>query len=309
MSSKPKLRNRIFTIVAVILVLLVVFYLAICTYAILEVTKTGSDENPKPLEPTPADFGLNYMDVRFPARNDGLEIAGWFIPNEGSDNAIILVHGRHENRASAMEGTYPQFAAALHEAGFAVLMIDVRGHGQSAPARYDFGLKAKNDVLGAVDWLLAQGFPHGYIGAMGISLGGGAVNYAAAEEPAIGAIVGDSTYSDLNPIIEAQWQEESGLPNFFLPGVFLMHRILFGFDLQDAVPLEAIRTSEPRPYLVVHCKVDDMVSIDQAEAMAAAVPNADFWYIEDGCEHAQINTVMPEEYEAHIIPFFVKSLP
>ncbi len=309
MSSKPKTSRRVITILLTLVLVLIVFYLAICTYAILEVTDTPDpSEEEQPHKPTPAEFGLTYMDVKFPARDDGLEIAGWFIPNGDSDNAIILVHGRHENMASAMEGTYPQFAAALHDAGFAVLMIDVRGHGWSAPARFDFGLKAKNDVLGAVDWLLAQGFPYGHIGAMGLSLGGGAVNYAAAEEPAIGAVVGDSTYSDLNPMIEAQCQNENGLPNFFLPGVYLMHQVLFGFDLRDAIPLEAVRTMESRPYMVVHCKLDDMVPIEQAEEMAS-ITNAESWYIDDGCEHAQINTVMPEEYEAHIIPFFVKSLP
>lgn len=309
MISKPNIWRRLFVIGAIVIIVFVVLYLAVCTYAVLEVTGIDSKYRDKPHEPTPSEFGVAYQDVRFPARNDGLEIAGWYMPNEVSNSAVILVHGRHENMATAMEGTYPQFAASLHDAGFAVLMIDVRGHGWSTEARYDFGLKAKNDVLGAVDWLKAEGFSPGNIGALGISLGGGAVNYAAAEEPAIGVVVTDSTYSDLNPIIEAQWQNESGLPNFFLPGVFMMHQILFGFDLRDAVPIDSVREMPPRPVLVVHCRVDADVPIDQAEAMVQAIPNAEHWYIEDGCEHAQINTVMPDEYAAHIIPFFEKNLP
>ena len=298
---------RIIKILLFVVVAVVILYFAICTYAVLEVTKTGGLE--KPVEPTPAEFGLEYEEVKFPARTDGLEIAGWFIPRKNSKSTIILVHGRLENRASAMGGTFPKFAAELHDAGFSVLMIDVRGHGKSAPARYDFGLKAKNDVLGAVDWLLDQGFPPGNIGAMGISLGGGAVNFAAAEEPAIGAVVGDSTFSDINPVIKALWQEESGLPNLFLPGVYLMHQIIFGFDLHDAIPITAVSTMEPRPYLVVHCMIDAAVPFKQAEEMAAAVPGSQTWYIESGCEHAQINTVMPEQYEANIIPFFIENLP
>jgi dipeptidyl aminopeptidase/acylaminoacyl peptidase len=300
--------KKLITIVAIIVIIAAILYFGVCTYAVLEVTKTGGEDNPKPLEPTPAELGVGYQDVRFPARNDGLEIAGWYLPNEGSQSAVIMVHGRHENRASAMEGTFPNLAVALHNAGFAVLMIDVRGHGQSAEARYDFGLKAKNDVLGAVDWLMAQGFAAGNIGAVGISLGGGAVNFATSEEPAIGVVVTDSTYSDINPIIEAQWQNESGLPNFFLPGVFLMHRILFGFDLRDAIPIDAVNQMQPRPVMIIHCKLDDTVPLSQAEALTQAT-NAAHWYIEDGCEHAQIYTVMPDEYEANVIPFFEKNLP
>ncbi|NIV31554.1 MAG: hypothetical protein GWN58_19325, partial [Anaerolineae bacterium] len=49
--------------------------------------------------------------------------------------------------------------------------------------------------------------------------------------------------------------------------------------------------------------------IEQAEQMAAAISGAETWYVDSGCEHAQINTVMPETYEANIIPFFVNHLP
>jgi dipeptidyl aminopeptidase/acylaminoacyl peptidase len=309
MISKPNPWKRILRIVVILFVILAVLYLGICTYAVTEVTKIAPEYRNKPHEPTPSEFGKVYEDVRFPARNDGLEIAGWYIPNEGSSSTIILVHGRHENMATAWEGTFPKFAASLHDAGFAVLMLDVRGHGYSAEARYDFGLKAKNDVLGAVDWLMAKGFAPGNIGALGVSLGGGAVNYAAAEEPAIGVVVTDSTYSDLNPIIEALWQDESGLPNFFLPGVYLMHQILYRFDLRDAIPINAIKDMEPRPVLVVHCKIDQDVPFSQAEDLVEVIPNAEHWYIDDGCQHAQIYSVMPEAYEATVIPFFEKNLP
>jgi len=310
MASKSNPRKRIFTILAIIIVVLAVLYLAVCTYAVLEVTKSGDEYREPQLahEPTPAEFGVMYEDVRFPARSDGLEIAGWYIPNEGSQNAVVLVHGRHANMATAMSGNLPKFAAALNKAGFTVLMIDVRGHGWSEEARYDFGLKSKNDVLGAVDWLMGKGFAAGQIGVLGISLGGGGVNFAAAEEPAIGAVVTDSTYSDMNPVIEALWQEESGLPNFFLPGVFLMHQIIFGFDLRDAIPVDAVRVMEPRPVLVLHCKIDDTVPFSHAEALVEAT-NADSWYIDDECEHAGLYTVKPDEYEAAVIPFFEKNLP
>lgn len=262
-----------------------------------------------PIEPNPAVFGLEYDEVRFPARNDRLEIAGWFIPNPASQSAIILIHGRNENRASAMSGTFPQFAATLHDAGFAVLMIDMRGHGQSDPARYDFGLNSKNDVLGAVDWLLTQGFEPGNIGALGISMGGAAVNYAAAEEPAIGAVVGDSTFADVSDFADFFWTHTTRMPAFFLPGIFYTHQVLFGYDMRDSVPVEAVRQMEPRPYLIVHCASDNTVPYEEAEQMAEAVDGAEIWRVDTECEHAQINAEIPEEYEEHIITFFVNNLP
>lgn len=143
--------GQAFVIALMIILMFGAVYLGICTYAVLRVTEIPPGPS---IEPKPSEFGLAYEDVHFPARNDGLEVAGWFIPKEESQCAVILVHGRYENRASAMSGQFPKLAAALYEAGYAVLMIDLRGHGESAPARFDFGIKAQNDVLGAVDWLI-----------------------------------------------------------------------------------------------------------------------------------------------------------
>lgn len=283
-------------------------YLILCAYAALAITQPENKKKAKPLKPTPLEFGLAYQSVWFPARHDGLKIAGWFIPEPSRKKVIILVHGRFENRATAMSCTFPKLAAALHKAGFSVLMIDLRGHGKSESARCDFGQISKNDVLGAVDWLIAQGFAPGQIGALGISLGGSAVNFAAAEETAITALVGDSTYSDMKPVAEIIWEYEFGLPRYFLPGVFLMHRIIVGYDIRDTVPLNVVRKMQPRPVLIIHCKTDKYIPISQAEEMVAAIPGADSWFIAEGCEHAQIHAAKPEEYESRVVAFFEKNL-
>lgn len=285
-------------------------YLALCAFAAMTITQpANTKKNAKPLKPTPAEFGTKYENIFFPARHDKLRIAGWYLPNPTSQSAILLVHGRFENRASAMSCTFPKLAAALHQAGFAVLMIDLRGHGKSQEVRCDFGKKSKNDVLGAVDWLMAQGFAPGNIGALGISLGGSAVNYAAAEETAIGALIGDSTYADMKPVAEIIWRNEYGMPGFFLPGVFLMHRLMMGFDIRDSVPINAVRKMEPRPVLIIHCKTDKFVPFNQAKAMVEAIPGAESWFIDGGCEHAQVNASIPEAYETRVMAFFKKHLP
>jgi dipeptidyl aminopeptidase/acylaminoacyl peptidase len=261
------------------------------------------------MEPNPAIFGLEYEDVRFPARNDGLTIAGWYLPNPESTSAIILIHGKDENRASAMSGTFLSFAVSLHDAGFAVLMIDMRGHGLSQDAHYDFGMTAKNDVLGAVDFLLDKGYQPGNIGALGISLGGAAVNYAAAEEPAIGAVVADSTFADTEGFVTYFWTHRTRMPAFFLPGIYLSHQVMYGYDLRVAAPIEAVSSMQPRPYLIIHSTSDESIPIKEAERLAEAAIGSETWYVDTGCEHAQINTEIPDEYEAHVISFFKQNLP
>ena len=87
----------------------------------------------------PGLYNMQYDDLRIPARGDGLEIAAWYIPSEINEYAIILVHGRDDSRMYApyTEGrcsfrAVTPFAKVLNDAGYSVMMIDLRGHGQSA---------------------------------------------------------------------------------------------------------------------------------------------------------------------------------
>jgi pimeloyl-ACP methyl ester carboxylesterase len=301
---KNKTRRRIIWIIVGIVLFLMIAYLGIGAYAISDITKPGTHDV---YDDTPADFGVEYEEVTFPARTDGLKITAWYLPNESSDKAIIIVHGRNANKQWAESGTIVAFEAALQKAGYAVLAIDLRGHGGSEEARYSFGTYDRRDVLGAVDFLKDQGFKSGKIGVVGISLGGAAVNGAVAESEDIGAVVTEGTFGDFKPVVYEQWENESGLPNFFLPGVFLMNRILFGYSLADVHPAEEIANASPRPMLVIHCTEDNIININQSNILLQAAPHAESW-IMDNCDHAELHRDYPEEYQERVIAFFDENL-
>jgi hypothetical protein len=48
----------------------------------------------------PGVYNLEFENFKFPARNDGLQIAAWYIPSEEYQRAIILVHGRDNSRSN-----------------------------------------------------------------------------------------------------------------------------------------------------------------------------------------------------------------
>ena len=87
----------------------------------------------QPLWETPAEYGLPFEDVQFPAR-DGLRLSGWFIPRkddiqEDESSTIVLVHGWPWNRLGTtaknlftdLPGASPlrflPLVKSLHEAG------------------------------------------------------------------------------------------------------------------------------------------------------------------------------------------------
>ncbi|MBE9524223.1 MAG: alpha/beta fold hydrolase [Chloroflexi bacterium] len=301
--TSTQLSMRIIKILVIILLILIVVYLGIGAYSVSQVTQIGDHDL---YFDTPASFGVEYQEVNFPSRIDELDIAAWFIPNASSDKVIIIVHGRDASKQWAESGTIVAFQADLFNAGYAVLAIDLRGHGESENARYSFGVYERRDILGAVDWLKNQGFKPGKIGVMGISLGGAAVIGAMAESEDIGAVVTEGTFAAFYPIILEQWETESGLPNFFLPGAFLMNRIMYGYSLAAVNSADEIKKSEPRPMLIIHCSEDETIDLTHPAALMEAAVHVESW-IQDECEHAELYRDYPEEYSLRVIEFFDKN--
>src|SRR5579884_4101313 len=181
---------------------------------------------------TPDSLGLEYRDVTFPSREDHLQIHGWFIPGVLPDGSlttrrtIIMVHGVRTNRADKDAGLL-ELSGHLARQGFAVLAFDMRGSGESTRAPLTLGFFEQRDVLGAVDFLQSGPLPYPelgrprVIGGWGVSMGGATLLLAAAREPAIRAIVSDSAYSNIIPILEREIPRNSRLPRIFTPGALL----------------------------------------------------------------------------------------
>jgi alpha/beta superfamily hydrolase len=254
----------------------------------------------------PGVYDLKYEDFHFPARNDGLEIAAWYIPSDQNQKVIILVHGRDNSRTNGFCDQFVPFANELHKAGFSVLMIDLRGHGQSADSRYYFGIKERQDILGAVDWLETRGYQPGQIGVLGYSLGAGSVIGAASEETDIGAIWIDSSYADIKSVIERNWIQQSGLPQIFLYSTEWMVRLLYGYDITASRPVDEIGKIAPRPIFMAHCQKDNTIPISHMDQLLSAAKNTQTWIIPVCDQHAVDKDFVPENLNNHAIGYCVQ---
>ncbi|HVR53127.1 MAG TPA: hypothetical protein VMS38_25615, partial [Pseudorhodoferax sp.] len=89
--------------------------------------------------------------VQFAARDGRARIDAWYLPAQPQQGAVILVHGRDAGRGEGGKGPSLALADRLRDVGMSVLLIDLRGHGRSSPARLSYGWHERHDVLGAVD--------------------------------------------------------------------------------------------------------------------------------------------------------------
>ncbi|HSB67242.1 MAG TPA: alpha/beta hydrolase [Anaerolineales bacterium] len=320
--SKPRIWRVLQWIVIGLVIFVAVAYLGVSAYAANVLTRPARNIDLQKYNP--GVYGLAYEDLTFPARNDGLSIAATYIPSEANQRAIILVHGYNNSRTNGFLDGFVSFATKLQEAGFSVLMIDLRGHGQSGDARFTFGIKERWDVLGAVDWLESRGFLPGKIGVLGYSLGAGSIIGAAAEEPDIGAVWTDSLFADIAPVLENGWTSLSGLPQVFLYSTKAMVRLFYGYDIAASRPIEDLENLDTRPIFMAHCLQDKLIPISNMDQLLAIAQNAQSWVIPN-CDiqtssappadfpevfnnHAIGYTLNPDEYTSKVIEFFDASL-
>ena len=286
--------------------LVVILYFTVGVVAATQLTLPKRVFDP---EANPGKLGMQYEDVTFPARTGDATIAAWYIPSEDNDRAVIFVHGRDDSRTKAFAGHFVEFAKAFHEKGISVLMIDLRGHGESSDGRYTFGLRERRDVMGAVDWLEGRGYQPGKIGVFGYSLGAASVIGAAAEEEDIGAIAVDSAFAEILPVLQRNIQKETGLPKIFILPTMWMTQLLYGYNLADARPVGEISKIPPRPLMLIHCDADAMIPIQNMQDLLREVPGTPSWTI-PGCEHALAYKEPGNrpEYDRRLTDFFLASL-
>ncbi|WP_326541246.1 alpha/beta hydrolase [Pseudorhodoferax sp.] len=249
---------------------------------------------------------LNRQQVHFAARDGRARIEAWYLPAKPRQGAVILVHGKDACRGDELKSPTFTLAQRFRDAGISVLMIDLRGHGTSSRARLSYGWHERHDVLGAVDYLLERGYAPGRIGVLGASMGGATSVLAAAEEPAIGALVTDSAYASFEAMIERQYAKLAHLPHCFLPGALAIGRLLLGVDVRRVQPLAWMPQLRGRPVLVIHSHGDRFVPSSDAHALAEAC-GAECWRTDtDG--HIGSYRALTQAYEERVVTFFARHL-
>lgn len=246
-------------------------------------------------------FGLSFKEVTFKSR-DNLTLGGWVIPGN-TKKSILLVHGHTADRHEGL-----RWVKALHNAGFTLLLIDMRNHGVSDRSAGGMGLLEKNDVLGAVDYLVDE-MQSESVGVFGASMGASASIPAMASDERIGAGIFEASFTRLDTLIAELGKRDFGLPRFpLIHTIMLVYRMRAGIDPYDIAPVEHIGKISPRPVMIIHCPDDDYIPFTHGQSMYehAGQPKEKWWA---PCSvHAEAWQGAPEVAEEKVVSFYRRYL-
>jgi fermentation-respiration switch protein FrsA (DUF1100 family) len=199
----------------------------------------------------------------------GYPMQGTYIPNsQTTDKTLIFLHGFTENRLAGLN-----YRSIYLNAGFNLLLVDSRAHGESGGDSVTWGNYEKYDLDQWVSWV-RQRFPGGTIGVHGISMGAAtALLHAELNEAnkRVAFYIADSSYSDFEALLTLQMEQRLHLPGLALPRVLLQYAnavayLKSRFTFYQASPVRAVR-SVTTPILYIHGEADTLVPVNMSREL------------------------------------------
>jgi uncharacterized protein len=292
-------------LVAVLAVLLALIAIAGLWFTAAQLATAYFLRRQRPDKPDPpSNYQIGYEEVYFHGR-DGMPLVGWWIPCEHSIGTVIMCHGR----AGSMDGDTRQMVP-LHNAGFSVLMFDFRGHGHSGGQWVTMGMYEKEDLLGAVDYLLEKrGIKK--VGVLGFSMGAATALISAALSERIAVIVADSSFGRLKWTMAAHLRERH-VPDFiarvFVNSIVALASIETEGRIDHTDPIRWTVHIGPRPILFIYGEDDCLVSLRDVDRMVTLAEGpTEVWYAEDA-NHREAYSKYPDEYNARVVAWFKQYL-
>jgi len=225
---------------------------------------------------TPGHAGLSFDDLEFQTK-DGERVHAWWVvarqrPSRGH---VLFCHGNGGNIGDRVLD-----ATLLAGAGFDVLLFDYRGYGRSTGRPDELG--TYRDARAARAALRRQsGVDRDRVFYFGESLGGAVALALAVEHPPRGLIL-QSTFTSIRDVARARYP--------FIPEALI----------PDAYPSLRRIGRLSAPLLVLHGDRDEIVPLDQGQALFEAASEPKRIRVFSGLGHNDLIARAGREYAADI---------
>ena len=231
---------------------------------------------------------------------DGLVLHGYqFNQIVSTHKWAIVVHG-YTSEARMML----YYAKHFFEAGYNVLMPNLRGHGESEGNYIGMGWHDRLDVMKWIDFILGQD-DEAEIVPFGISMGGATVMMLAGEDlpVQIKAIVEDCGYTSVYDEFSYQLKQMFNLGKYpIIPLASLICRVRAGYTFKEASAVNQLKKAKV-PILFIHGDQDTFVPTSMLNQVYESCASPRQKLLVKGARHAEAAYVNPDLYWSTIFEF------
>ena len=213
-----------------------------------------------------------------------------------SKKYVILSHGHTDNRMGDLK-----YLPVYLSLGFHCIIYDLRGHGINAPSRCSYSIREREDLLALIRDSRDRYGEDIILGLHGESLGGATTIASLYAGPEVAFAVADCAFADIENVLRKA-MSAARIPGFVLDSAMAMGRLLFGFDLKKARPIDSLKKNEI-PILLIHGKEDRFIPPENSQRMAEATGGLCEVHLFEGAGHAESVLTDPERYRRYVGAF------
>ena len=226
----------------------------------------------------PGDYHLAHSIETGPLKNGRARVWPkdvWTLPTPSARSAtkppkatVLVLHGYQDSKEDMMH-----WALFLAQAGYRVVLIDLRGHGRSTGKWIGYGAFEARDLEQVIDDLQKRKLVSGQIGVLGLSYGASIGLQLAGRDNRIGTVVALEPFSDpRRAVVEFARAVVPGLVKGWSDRDFASAEDRAGqlahFSWQDADVLGSVaRTAAP--ILYVYAEHDHWISPENTKLLAS----------------------------------------
>ncbi len=242
-----------------------------------------------PVFDNPRDYGLEYEDVVFKS-SDGIELSGWLVKG-GKDKVIIQSHfgvqcsrsgytqegkGMMKNALWNSNIHFLEQAKYLVNAGYSVLMYDLRSHGKSGQAKtpwVTWGKDERKDVAAAVHFISNhKELRDASIGLLSFCMGAGSTTFAYGMEKELKANKKVKALIAVQPLTYDYFVKAMELPQFVINAGNKYNKQKRNVDLTGESFLPYVKDVSV-PTLLIQNKNDPMTNLDMVKQYFSDLPS------------------------------------
>ena len=244
---------------------------------------------------------------------DGTNLSAWYVhPEHWNGDSVILLHGMGDNRQGMTS-----YALMFLNAGYAVLLPDARGHGESGGNLATYGLLESGDIRDWSDWLAARKATTNELKSnsclylFGESMGAAIALQATAVTPHLCAVAAEDSFASFRDIGYERVAQRLGSSVAFSHVVawptvnfgFLYARLRDGLDFNRASPEQDLAQSRV-PSLLIAGMNDTNVPAWHSQRIARRAGYAAELWLVPGAGHTLAASADPVAFRNRVLDWF-----